>query len=284
MENAWKWMKEHPYATAGIVAALGLILVYFMFSGSSSSSSGNTAASDAAAQAQALAAQAASGNELAAQQAQLQAATNQTNAQVAANAADNSTAQTVASIQSQTQMNADQLSAQVAVAQTNAAATTAQYSAQSAEVASTTSAQVNATNTSATVLQNLFDTAASDVTTGQTLDGMTVNGNFTLAGTPSSFSVSSQATPVAPSTAPASSITPVSWAQALQIFSDETLTSRGTPLTTTELSQPNTNQQISNIMQTSLTTPGYGASVLAAYPGAATATEASVADHYGPGA
>lgn len=186
MKGATEWIKAHPYATGGIV--LGVIVVlYLLFR-----SGGSVAPVDNSAQLAAAAA--ASGNQLSEAQLALQAQTNQTNAGVAASANTNASQIAIAQLAAGVQTNADTITGQVAEATLAAQTATSGASAQASEVASTAAVQVNATNNAATVLQNLFDTLAG--TNGaQANEALSINGSFSLAGTPSAFSVTTSSTP-----------------------------------------------------------------------------------------
>lgn len=146
MGNAWEWMKEHPYATAGIVFVIGIIFVMLFFRGGSSAPVDNTAAQVAAAQATA----AQSGNELAALQAQLQASGNATNAGVATNANDNASAITVATIQAQSAENQATIAAK-------AASDAAYYNANATLGVSTVQASATSFGAYQSTLQKWYD-------------------------------------------------------------------------------------------------------------------------------
>lgn len=149
MDKAWAWMKEHPYATAGIIFGVGIVIVLLFFTGKSAPANNNAGAY--AAYQQAAASEAASGNQLAAYQAQTQAAANQTGMEVAARANDNSTALAIAQLTAQQAASHDTISADVA----KFLATTTM---QTTEVASTAAVTINANNNQTSLLANLYDT------------------------------------------------------------------------------------------------------------------------------
>jgi hypothetical protein len=199
-------MKAHPYGTAGIVFGVGVVLVIFFMRGSGGGS--NQAASDYAAYQQAAAAEAASGNQLAAYQAQTQAASNQVNAETAANANNNSTALSIAQLQSQQATNQADTEAKMLEA-------LAQIQSTTSVTTSTVTAQASEAQTQAGLWQNLFDTlvtqnkpiVTNDTTvygpdsTTHTLDysgsyGQAVAGN--IGSTPFSISVMPLISPVTP--------------------------------------------------------------------------------------
>lgn len=148
MPSLWEKAKAHPYMTAGIVFGVGFVIILLYKSLHSTSSNNGSAY---AAYQQAAAAEAASGNQLAAVQAQAQAAGNQTNAEVAIGASHDATTLSIAQLENQTAQNHDSLAAQVAEY-------TASLQAQSTDLASSASVSINAQNNYASTIQNLFDT------------------------------------------------------------------------------------------------------------------------------
>jgi hypothetical protein len=145
MADVMGWAKEHPYATGGIVLAVGVVVILIIYSGGSSQPQSNDAARLAAAQAE----EAASGNALAAMQQQLQAQTNQTDAAVGANANNNATAVQVAEIQAQTSNNQATLQAQ-------AASDVAKFNAEASETQSTMAANLGVAQSNNDFLKTLY--------------------------------------------------------------------------------------------------------------------------------
>lgn len=161
-----EWLKAHPYATAGIVFGVGLlILIVFVGGSSPQASTDNGAAALAAAQAQ----EAASGNQLQQLQAELQASQNQTAAGVSANGTNDASAITIAQIAAQQATNQSQIAA-------DSAKETAMYNAQSSEVASTATVQINANNDTTAAIMDLFDRLAVTSQIGAT--GGSISGAF----------------------------------------------------------------------------------------------------------
>lgn len=156
-----EWVKSHPYATAGIVFGVGLLVILLFFTGGSSAAPDNTAAALAAAQAQ----EAASGNSLQQTQAELAAASNATTAGVVAGGQDDAAAVSIAQIQANSATNAATIAA-------NAASETAQYNAQAGIVTSTVGAQANEYASLQATIQKYYDDISSSNVTMQknTLD------------------------------------------------------------------------------------------------------------------
>lgn len=206
MGKAWEWMKEHPYATAGIIFGVGLVFVLLFFRGSGATQA--TGPSDYQAYQAAAASEAASGNQLAAYQQQTQAAANQTAAGVAANANDNATALAIATLTAQTSSTHDQIAA-------DSAAELQTIQGQTTLGVSTLAAQVATTQSNNSTLQNLFDTLVSqnapmttnDVTTwapGGTTHTITNTGSYgqSIAGNIGGTSIALSVTPLVSPTTP----------------------------------------------------------------------------------
>lgn len=179
-DGAIAWVKEHPYASAGIGVAVVIVVLVFMSSGSSSAS-GNT--SDAAALAAAQAQEAASGNALQQTQAELAAATNQANAGVTANGQNDAVEQMIAQLEASTTQNANQTSAE-------SADTIAGLQATASEVQSTAAVTVNANNDTSAVTQALYEGISSTVQNNPT--GGVISGAYDV--NTGSFSVNAQPT------------------------------------------------------------------------------------------
>lgn len=201
MNDMIAWVKQHPVAT-GAIAVGGLIVIYLLFS-----SGGSTGDNGLAAEQQALAAQAASGNQLAALQTQLQAQSNQVAGAVSANAQNDATDLAKATLAAHTQENQDTLSAQVANNTLAAQIAAGQIAADAADHQSTAAVQINASNNGAATLTNFFDNLVQSQG-GAALQHLSLQGNLTIAGAPSAFDFSTDATPFATPTTPQSTPQP----------------------------------------------------------------------------
>ena len=103
MPEIWEKAKAHPYITAGIIFGVGIVVI--LIYKSLHSAPVNTGASDYAAYQAAAAQEAASGNQLAGLQAQLQAAGNQVNAEQAIATSHDAASITLAQIAADTAKN-----------------------------------------------------------------------------------------------------------------------------------------------------------------------------------
>ena len=168
MSKAWEWMKAHPWASAGIVFVLGLVIVMLFFR------RGPTAvADDGSAQYAASAANAAaSGNDLMAMEAQLQAAGQSINAGVAQN--ENNNASAVALAQIAANAASDSAAIQAAAAQD-----VAMYGFKTAEVTSTMAAQVASRQAQSLLIEKMYTQLASPVTSDTA--GAFISGNYDIA-------------------------------------------------------------------------------------------------------
>lgn len=169
MSKAWEWMKAHPYATAAIIFAVG-VLIILMFFRSAPVPADNSAADASAAAANA----AASGNQLAGMQLQAQAAGNQTNAETAMHASDDATALAVATLSAQTSMSHDTLLAETQKS-------VAEFGFKTSEVVSTSAVKLAANNNSTSLLQSLLNKMGMLDNIGTTVNGLPTGANLTGA-------------------------------------------------------------------------------------------------------
>lgn len=163
MGKAWDWMKEHPYVTAGIVFAVGvLVVLMFLPKSQAAAPPDNVSAALAAGQAAAIE----SGNQLQGMQLQAQTAAQAIDAGVKTDAADGANAVALAQISSAANTSAATISAGMAKDTNATQLAIAGVAAGAAVQQSSIAAQANYYTTSAAVTQNMYDTlAASNVAT-----------------------------------------------------------------------------------------------------------------------